>query len=71
MTKNTFQIIALHANQLQREFSHGFLTFEEYREFLENIGAANAVLEDVANIEDNFIYREMLNNAINITKTPV
>lgn len=68
MIANQFHVIALQANQLQKEFSEGKISEDEYKELIANIGALQAIEEDIANLEDNLVYRQMIVNAINIAK---
>jgi len=68
MIANQFQVVALQANQLQKEFAEGKLTEDEYKELVLNIGVLQAINDDAANLEENIVYREMIVNAINIAK---
>lgn len=68
MIANQFQVIALQANQLHREFSEGKITEDEYKELIGNIGALQAINDDTSNLEENLVYREMIIGAINIAK---
>jgi hypothetical protein len=68
MESNQLQVIALQANQLQKEFSEGNITEDEYKELLSNIGALEAIQSQVCDLEQNLIYRQMILNAINVGK---
>jgi hypothetical protein len=68
MIANQFQVVALQANQLQKEFAEGKLTEDEYKELVLNIGVLQAINDDAANLQENLVYREMIINAINIAK---
>jgi hypothetical protein len=68
MIANQFQVVALQANQLQKEFAEGKLTEDEYKELVLNIGVLQAINDDAANLQENLVYREMIINAINRAK---
>lgn len=68
MENNQFQVIALQANQLQKELHEGNISEDEYVELIGNIGALEAIHSETSNLEENLQYRQMIVNAITVAK---
>jgi len=62
----SLEILALQAEQLQRDFEAGNISADEYKELVQNIGLVQAINEQTSMLEENLAYRQMILNAINI-----
>ena len=62
----SLEILALQAEQLQKDFEAGNISTDEYKELVQNIGLVQAINEQTSMLEENLAYRQMILNAINI-----
>jgi len=62
----SIEILALQAEQLQKDFEAGNISADEYKELVQNIGLVQAVSDQTSMLEENLMYRQMIVNAINI-----
>lgn len=62
----SLEILALQAEQLQKDFEAGNISADEYKELVQNIGLVQAINEQTSMLEENLAYRQMILNAINI-----
>ena len=62
----SLEILALQAEQLQKDFEADNISADEYKELVQNIGLVQAINEQTSMLEENLAYRQMILNAINI-----
>jgi len=62
----SMQDTANQATMLQKQYSTGAISAEEFKELINDLGVVQAIQDESANLEENLQYREIILNVINI-----